>query len=58
MNFMEKPKSIQQEYSPNGICFGCGPANEKGLQINSFPDGIEVVADGMPSRNIRRFRES
>lgn len=36
--------SIQQKYSPNGICFGCGPANEKGLHINSFPEGDEVVA--------------
>jgi uncharacterized protein (TIGR00369 family) len=38
-------KSLQQEYSPNSICFGCGPANEKGLHINSFPDGNEVVAE-------------
>lgn len=41
---MTEKLSIQQEYSPNGICFGCGPANEKGLHINSFPDGDEVVA--------------
>ncbi len=41
---MTSPKSIQQEYSPNSICFGCGPANDKGLHINSFPDGDEVVA--------------
>ncbi|MCV5824729.1 hypothetical protein OFN33_30195, partial [Escherichia coli] len=27
-----------------GICFGCGPANEKGLHIRSFPEGDEVVA--------------
>lgn len=37
--------SIQQQYSPDGICFGCGPANEKGLHINSYPDGDEVVAE-------------
>jgi acyl-coenzyme A thioesterase PaaI-like protein len=37
--------SLQQEHSPGGICFGCGPANEKGLHINSFPgEGDEVVA--------------
>jgi acyl-coenzyme A thioesterase PaaI-like protein len=36
--------SLQQKYSPHSICFGCGPTNEKGLQINSFPDGDEVVA--------------
>lgn len=37
-------KSIQQTYSPNGICFGCGPANAKGLRIESFPDGDEIIA--------------
>ena len=26
-------------------CFGCGPANEKGLQIRSFVRGDEVVAE-------------
>ena len=36
--------SLQQTYSPNGICFGCGPTNDKGLRINSFPKGDEVVA--------------
>lgn len=37
--------SVQQEFSPNSICFGCGPANEKGLRINSFPEGDELVAE-------------
>lgn len=42
---MDKVLSLQEKYSPNSICFGCGPANEKGLHINSFPDGDEVVAE-------------
>jgi acyl-coenzyme A thioesterase PaaI-like protein len=37
--------SLQQRYSPNSICFGCGPANEKGLHINSFPQNGEVIAE-------------
>ena len=41
---MEEPKSLQQQYSPDSICFGCGPANDKGLNIASFPEGDEVVA--------------
>jgi acyl-coenzyme A thioesterase PaaI-like protein len=41
---MGNTKSLQETYSPNSICFGCGPANEKGLHINSFPEGDEVVA--------------
>ena len=37
-------KSLQETYGPNTRCFGCGPANEKGLHIRSFPEGEEVVA--------------
>ena len=41
-------KSIQETYAPNNACFGCGPANEKGLHIRSFPQGDEVVATFHP----------
>jgi acyl-coenzyme A thioesterase PaaI-like protein len=43
-------KSVQETYAPNSICFGCGPANEKGLHIRSFPsdDGTELVCDWTP----------
>ncbi|CAN5473456.1 PaaI family thioesterase [soil metagenome] len=41
---MDNKLSLQEKYSPESICFGCGPANEKGLHINSFPEGDEVVA--------------
>jgi acyl-coenzyme A thioesterase PaaI-like protein len=42
---MSMEKSLQETYSPNGICFGCGPANTKGLHIRSFVEGDEVVAE-------------
>jgi len=42
---MDQERSLQETYSPNGICFGCGPANQKGLHIRSFVDGDEVVAE-------------
>src|SRR5215218_6899656 len=42
---MTNEKSLQERYSPNGICFGCGPTNEKGLRIRSFADGDEVTAE-------------
>jgi acyl-coenzyme A thioesterase PaaI-like protein len=29
-------KSIQETFAPNNSCFGCGPANPKGLMIKSF----------------------
>lgn len=35
--------SVQQTYAPNNQCFGCGPANSKGLQIASFEDGEALV---------------
>lgn len=31
--------SIQERYAPQNACFGCGPANPKGLRIRSFPTG-------------------
>jgi acyl-coenzyme A thioesterase PaaI-like protein len=36
--------SIQDKYYTRGICFGCGPANEKGLRIKSYPQGDKVIA--------------
>ena len=38
-------KSIQETFAPNSICFGCGPANEKGLQIRSFEEDGEYVME-------------
>ena len=35
---MDSQLSIQQRFFPDGICFGCGPANDKGLRIASYPD--------------------
>jgi acyl-coenzyme A thioesterase PaaI-like protein len=41
---MSSLKSLQETYAPKNTCFGCGPANEKGLRIRSFPKGDELVA--------------
>ncbi len=30
-------ENLQDKYAPNSICFGCGPANEKGLKLKSIP---------------------
>jgi acyl-coenzyme A thioesterase PaaI-like protein len=40
--------SLQERYAPRGICFGCGPMNEKGLRIRSFARGEEVVCEWQP----------
>ncbi len=47
--------SLQERYAPNSICFGCGPANAKGLQIHSVPRGEEVVADWQPEPHHEAF---
>jgi acyl-coenzyme A thioesterase PaaI-like protein len=41
-------KSVQETYAPGNRCFGCGPANEKGLRIRSFANGDELVCDWHP----------
>src|SRR6266568_5149523 len=41
-------KSLQETYAPNNACFGCGPTNDRGLHIRSFPNGDEVVAEFQP----------
>ena len=35
---------VQRQYAPSSICFGCGPANEKGLRIDSHrcENGLEL----------------
>jgi uncharacterized protein (TIGR00369 family) len=48
--------SLQQRYSPESRCFGCGPANEHGLRIGSREgtDG-ELVADWSPQEHHEAF---
>ena len=35
---MSDARSVQERYAPENRCFGCGPANPKGLRIRSFED--------------------
>lgn len=37
-------ESLQERYAPHNACFGCGPANKKGLRIRSVVKGDRVVA--------------
>jgi acyl-coenzyme A thioesterase PaaI-like protein len=41
-------KSLQETYAPQNRCFGCGPANDKGLRIRSFEEGDALVCDWKP----------
>ncbi len=47
--------SLQERYSPQSICFGCGPANSKGLRIRSFVRGSEVIAQWQPEKHHEAF---
>ena len=47
--------SLQDRYAPANRCFGCGPANEKGLRIKSFPRDDEVVAEFLPEPHHEAF---
>jgi acyl-coenzyme A thioesterase PaaI-like protein len=41
-------RSIQERFLPDTMCFGCGPANEKGLRLRSFPAGDFTIATFTP----------
>ena len=49
--------SVQERYGPHTICFGCGPANERGLHIRSFAEGNELVAEWQPEPHHRAFQD-
>jgi acyl-coenzyme A thioesterase PaaI-like protein len=52
---MESLESLQDRYAPHNRCFGCGPANEKGLRLKSRIEGGEVVADFRPEPHHEAF---
>ena len=48
-------KSLQEVYAPHNTCFGCGPANPKGLHIRSVVKGDEVVAEWRAAKHHEAF---
>src|SRR5690349_11808371 len=48
-------ESLQDRFAPHNRCFGCGPANEKGLRIKSRPDGDGLVATWQPQPHHEAF---
>jgi len=51
------PLSLQQTYAPLSRCFGCGPANDKGLRVRSVanPNDPSVVCDFTPEPHHAAF---
>jgi acyl-coenzyme A thioesterase PaaI-like protein len=48
-------ESLQDRFAPNNMCFGCGPANAKGLRIKSRVEGDELIADWTPEEHHQAF---
>ncbi len=46
---------VQRTYAPTSICFGCGPANEHGLRINSFRTADGLTMDFVPADHHQAF---
>ena len=47
--------SLQERFAPRLACFGCGPANDKGLHIRSYPRGDDVVTRYRPQPHQEAF---
>ena len=47
--------SVQEEFAPNSICFGCGPANAKGLKIRSFRTENGLYMEFNPEEHHQAF---
>jgi uncharacterized protein (TIGR00369 family) len=49
---MANELSLQEKFAPDGICFGCGVKNEKGLRIKSYPAHENVDGGGDGSEDV------
>lgn len=52
---MEAGKGLQETYAPHNACFGCGPANARGLRIKSVVEGDAVVATWQAEQHHEAF---
>jgi len=52
---LSTPACVQEVHAPQNHCFGCGPANPKGLRIRSFEEGDELVAEWTPQPHHEAF---
>lgn len=52
---MKDERSLQDRYAPASRCFGCGPANERGLRIRSVVEGDEVTCTWRPEPHHEAF---
>lgn len=55
MASLPEGRSLQEFYAPHNACFGCGPANDRGLRIRSIPDGDRVICHWTPQPHHEAF---
>ncbi|MGK5084385.1 PaaI family thioesterase [Bdellovibrionota bacterium FG-1] len=57
MSHPSNSPGLQDQYAPLSICFGCGPANSKGLRIQSHvaEHGAELVAEWTAEKHHEAF---
>jgi acyl-coenzyme A thioesterase PaaI-like protein len=48
-------KALQDHYAPHNECFGCGPANPRGLRLKSCVEGGVVTAEWTPEPHHKAF---
>lgn len=48
-------ESLQKRYAPKSICYGCGPANNDGLHINSYVENDTLVCEWIPDPKYQAF---
>ena len=48
-NAMKPSHEALQDLYPGNHCFGCGPANQSGLQLKSYASGDGIVATFLPA---------
>jgi hypothetical protein len=54
-----KELSVQDRLNPNGMCFGCGSANEQGLKLKIYVvDDTSLEATWTPQPHRRAFPAS
>jgi acyl-coenzyme A thioesterase PaaI-like protein len=52
---MNDGPSVQERHAPRNHCFGCGPANPKGLHVRSYEDGEGLIAEWTPEPHHEAF---
>ena len=52
---MSTELSLQRRFAPRNACFGCGPANSKGLRLDSFVGDGECVCTWTPQVHHEAF---